>query len=261
MLGTLITPRVQRWLRNVRRTRILHIFTGACNLVNDQNEVISLVSPRIGPGPFTIVLESDGVVEVDVHQPVSIDGDRQILTVGSLVVDAGKALLWQPVPDWTQLRDADMAHWPPPTGLPPHLDAYLSQTITGVATNDSSMCLAGVEGLAGRGTGLTPAGDDVLMGIVYGLWVWYPSHPPRRSRQEWLEMIVETAVPRTTTLSANFLRAAAEGEAVRQWHDLVNGCSGAIDQILAIGHTSGADAWAGFVRASTTLNSRPAHHL
>ncbi|MEJ2749006.1 MAG: DUF2877 domain-containing protein, partial [Anaerolineae bacterium] len=93
---------------------------------------------------------------------------------------------------------------------------------------------------AGRGGGLTPVGDDVLLGVLYGLWVWQP-------RRDWMEMMVETAVPRTTTLSANFLRAAAAGEAVWQWHELVNGRAHAVTPILSIGHSSGSDAWAGFV--------------
>ncbi len=68
-----------------------------------------------------------------------------------------------------------------------------------------------------------------------------------------MDFILKTAVPRTTTLSANFLRAAAAGEAVWQWHDLVNGRSYAINQILAIGHTSGADAWAGFMSVARNM--------
>jgi hypothetical protein len=246
MLARLVTPRARQWLLNGRPARVLHLFNEVCNLVNDQNEVISLVSPRVGPGPFTVTVEGDFTAGLDARQAVSIDSARQILSVGSLVVDARGASVWRPKPDWARLRDADVAGWPSPHELPPDIHAYLEQTVKGIAVDDWSACLVGVEGLAGRGGGLTPAGDDVLMGVLYGLWVWYP-------RREWLEMILETAAPRTTTLSANFIRAAADGEAVRQWHDLVNGHPRAVDQILAIGHTSGADAWAGFAYTGHVL--------
>jgi len=61
---------------------------------------------------------------------------------------------------------------------------------------------------------------------------------------------VDTAVPRTTTLSAAFLRAAGDGEATIHWHDLADGRPGAMDRILAIGATSGRDAWIGFTTAA-----------
>lgn len=248
MLAKLIAPRARQWLRDGRPARVLHLFTEACNLVNDRNEVVSLVSPRIGPGPFTIVLENDFTAGLEAHQAVSVDDAGQRLAIGPLAVDIAEAAVWQPKPDWARLRDADIAGWPSPAGLPPGINAYLKQTVDGIAGDDPAICLAGVEGLAGRGGGLTPTGDDVLMGVLYGLWVRHP-------RREWMEMILETAVPRTTTLSSNFLRAAAAGEAVRQWHDLVNGRPHAVAEIISIGQTSGADAWAGFVHTGHALQA------
>lgn len=246
--GTVITPRALRWLRTGRPARILHLFAGVCNLVNDRYEVISLVSPRIGPGPFTIVFDGDFHVGTDANQIVTIDAAGQTLAVGSLVVDYEQAEIWQPLPDWTRLQDADVGVWAPPVELSTGLITSLKHTIAGIAAGDSSACRAGVKGLAGRGGGLTPAGDDVLMGVLYGLWVWYP-------HREWMDIILETATPRTTTLSANFLRAAADGEATWQWHDLANNCAYALAKIVSIGHTSGADALTGFVCTGSMLSA------
>lgn len=260
MIAQEVTPRAQQWLRNSRSARVLHIFEEVCTLTNERDEVISLVSPAIGSGPFTVVLAGEFTAGLAVDQPVALDSARQRLAVGPLVVDAGEAAVWQPRPDWSRLRNADITKWPPAAGLPAaglsaNINASLKLTVAGIIDNDTPACRAGVEGLAGRGPGLTPMGDDVLVGVLFALWVWYPSHLPR-SLQEWMELIVATAVPRTTTLSANFLRAAADGEAVWQWHELVNGRPQAIDRILAIGHTSGADAWAGFQYTGSVL--RPA---
>jgi hypothetical protein len=236
-----------RWLRAGRPARILHLLAGVCNLVNDRDEVISLVSPRIGPGPFTIVLDEDFHLETDDRQFVAIGDAGQTLVLGSMVVDMGQAMMWQPRPDWLRLRNGDLQACSPSVELAAELDKSLKQTLAGIVAEDTSTCLAGVKGLAGRGGGLTPAGDDVLMGLLYALWVWYP-------RREWMEMIVETAVLRTTTLSANFLRAAAEGEATWQWHELANNHCGAVAKIVSIGHTSGADALAGFVNSGRMLS-------
>lgn len=248
MMSNLITPRGRKWLRNGRTARILHLFDKVCNLVNDQNDVLSLVSPQVGPGPFALVLDGNFTAGLDVNQPVFINYAQRRLMVGSLVVDFGETAVWQPKPDWEQLQNGAVANWPLPSELSPDINAYLKQTIDGFAANDADACLDGIYGLAGRGGGLTPTGDDVLLGVLYGLWVWQP-------RRKWLKLIVDTAVPRTTTLSANFIRAAAAGEAVWQWHEFVNGRTGAISQILAIGHSSGAAAWAGFYHMTNILIS------
>ncbi len=106
------------------------------------------------------------------------------------------------------------------------------------------------ETLAGFGPGLTPAGDDGLMGILYGVWATQaqPDEP-------LLGRVVAQARSRTTTLSGAFLVAAAAGEAVQAWHELVEavgegegeGVYAAAKGILAIGDSSGACALAGFM--------------
>lgn len=246
MIAQEITPRVKQWLRDSRSARRLHLFAEVCTLANERDEVISLVSPAIGSGPFNAVLDGDFTAGLTGQEPITLDNARLALTVGRLVVECAGAAVWQPGPDWSRLRRADTARWPAAADLPPAIQQALKLTLDGILADDPLTCVAGVEGLAGRGSGLTPTGDDVLVGVLYGLWVWYPARR-RRPRQAWLRLILETAAPRTTTLSANFLRAAAEGEANWPWHDLVNGRPQAVDHILAIGHTSGADAWAGFM--------------
>jgi hypothetical protein len=103
--------------------------------------------------------------------------------------------------------------------------------------------------ITGLGTGLTPAGDDYLMGALYALWAM------GRADAGVMAAVVETAVLRTTTLSLAWLRAAARGEASMPWHLLVqaalagdgDGVETAVAAILATGASSGAAAWAGFV--------------
>jgi hypothetical protein len=103
--------------------------------------------------------------------------------------------------------------------------------------------------LAGLGGGLTPAGDDLLCGAMLAAWLAHPD-PAGFCRG-----VVETAVPRTTMLSAAFLHAAGRGECGAAWHRLLAAlAAGADDEIaaataavLAHGATSGADALTGFV--------------
>jgi hypothetical protein len=69
------------------------------------------------------------------------------------------------------------------------------------------------------------------------------------------------ALPRTSPLSAAWLKAGANGEAGEYWHRMFDAWSAgqtvALDEsirnILASGHTSGADALAGFSAAAILI--------
>ena len=101
--------------------------------------------------------------------------------------------------------------------------------------------------------GLTPAGDDFILGAVLAVWI---IHPPEIARVLAKE-VTDVAAPLTTSLSAAWLRSAGKGEAGVLWHnffdDLISADQTAIqvsiDKILSVGETSGADALAGFIGA------------
>jgi len=123
----------------------------------------------------------------------------------------------------------------------------------GIAAGDVEACREAAGALAGLGGGLTPAGDDFLLGALYALWATRPS----AQAAALAEAIAGSAIPRTARLSAAWLKAAARGEAGQPWHTLVGALAAddsrvldrAVHGILSVGHTSGADALAGFVLA------------
>jgi hypothetical protein len=108
---------------------------------------------------------------------------------------------------------------------------------------------AGAKQLAGLGGGLTPAGDDFLSGVM--LWTWL-AHP---DPQACCKALLEATASRTTRFSAALLRAAAAGQCSASWHRLlavlkreeVQHLAAAAEGVLSYGHTSGADALAGFL--------------
>ncbi len=104
--------------------------------------------------------------------------------------------------------------------------------------------------LGGFGAGLTPAGDDFLVGLMHALWA-------TRAEAEALALclvMAEAAVPRTNSLSAAWLEAASRGEAGEPWHELLEAIrqedhrilEDAVMRILPTGHSSGADALGAF---------------
>src|ERR1044072_7432474 len=99
-----LTPQVNNWLANTRQPRILHVFDCACNLLNERMEILSMVTPQIGNGPFNLVLEEDILLSeyLTIKSSISILGHQ--LTVGDLLVNIADAKLWSPCPDWEVLH-------------------------------------------------------------------------------------------------------------------------------------------------------------
>ena len=244
MKCTLLTPRVQRWLAETQKAHVLNRFDQVCNLVNDRGDTISLVSEDIGPGPFSMVLDRGfPLAEINAETTVSVDPFTRSLNIGRLRISTDQAGLWDSKPDWQKMKlsaQPFLTDSPLPAGEP--VD-HLARLVQGITNRRRQVCVEAAGRLAGLGSGLTPAGDDMLMGTLYAMWAWHPD-------RDLMRLIVDTAVPRTTTLSAAFLKAAADGEATIHWHDLADGRAGAMDRILAIGATSGRDAWIGFTTAA-----------
>jgi hypothetical protein len=119
--------------------------------------------------------------------------------------------------------------------------------VTGLRDGKREQCLEGARLLAGVGGGLTPAGDDFIVGVLLASWAG------GQTQGLPLQEIAEAVAPLTTTLSAAYVRAAARGECAIYWHRLFEAMvskydwSAEIRDLVNVGHTSGADALAGFV--------------
>jgi hypothetical protein len=129
--------------------------------------------------------------------------------------------------------------------------SLISNLSSSLVTNDISTAKSLAAKLAGLGQGLTPAGDDFLMGAIYATWIIHPHEIASTLAKE----IAEFAAPLTTSLSAAWLRSAGKGEAGILWHNLFNSLilpvsslESPVSQILSTGETSGADALSGFIR-------------
>jgi hypothetical protein len=115
--------------------------------------------------------------------------------------------------------------------------------------------------LLGRGPGLTPAGDDLLAGLLVGL------HHRSELRDPLAAEVARLARTRTTTLSATLLRHAAAGHAIPAVTAVADALAGAgqdgdleiaLDRLLRVGDTSGAALAWGLLRAAReAATSRP----
>ncbi|MEK6753726.1 MAG: DUF2877 domain-containing protein [Chloroflexota bacterium] len=136
---------------------------------------------------------------------------------------------------------------------------FSNSLISSLAIADLPSSLTTAKQLAGLGQGLTPAGDDFILGALLAAWI---IHPPEIARV-LAEKIAKTAAPLTTSLSAAWLRSAGKGEAGILWHKFfealshpISSLQSPISKILSIGHTSGADALAGFFGVCSAFKER-----
>jgi hypothetical protein len=112
---------------------------------------------------------------------------------------------------------------------------------------DRSGAAAAAARLIGLGPGLTPSGDDALVGIEAAL------HALARPSAGFLALALGDAEARTTDLAATLLRHAAAGEFAERLHTLLAVLLGsddesvpaAIERAVAWGATSGIDCLLG----------------
>lgn len=248
--------------------RVLGVHRRACNLIDDTGWIITVVLPMVGNGPFAVMIEdTPGIFErLKPHQPVR--ATRRTLTLGERQILLDRAAIWEPqLPRPARPLNLELmldliepyAVWPTfaEQSLLAERTAHLARQAAGQLMlalkqpQEMTALEAAVAKLAGLGSGLTPAGDDFLMGSMVALWLTKQPGP--------LTTIAEVAGSKTNTLSRAFLRAAAQGEFIEPWHALIHiwqqenqeSIINAIKWIARFGASSGLDALAGF--ANTLL--------
>lgn len=104
----------------------------------------------------------------------------------------------------------------------------------------------------GLGSGLTPSGDDLLLGLLLALTRWGPPPGLRFDTASFAKGLLSEAPQRTTALSAELLACAAEGQAderlVAALDALLAGTASpdsCAAGLLSWGHSSGCDALVG----------------
>ncbi|NCT22335.1 DUF2877 domain-containing protein [bacterium] len=115
---------------------------------------------------------------------------------------------------------------------------------------------ASVRPLIGLGSGLTPSGDDLLVGYLAGLWCAVRNS---RERTQFVTGLGETVIRLshlTNAISRTYLTHAARGQVSSRLADLAEAiCRGensdrllaAAESAMQVGHTSGMDAVTGLL--------------
>lgn len=199
-----------------------------------------LLAPGAGPG-----------------DPASV-GDGAI-TLGSLrvhvarVVDAGVPA---PLPPGSRRAVAE-ALAGPPDPVAERLDAARAELPRAALADLAAGEEAAVPALIGRGSGLTPLGDDVLAGWLATRVALGTPEPALAARA------TDTAPTATTALSATLLDCAVHGEVLPEFRTLLcaptsEAARAALARLVRVGHTSGAGhALGAALSLDTALDTAP----
>ena len=281
-----ITPAAQQWLAGTTHARLLNVFEHACNLINQNGAIMALATQLLPRAPFALQIEAadfQGLKPADAVQVVGTE-----LYLGHWRILTASAQLWNPVPNWATVRRAlttnpdlfdslsqqALATCPPGSLMElyraPGSNPVLKQSalgaanlVNGVRTRTLVLAIDGALQLAGLGPGLTPSGDDFIIGVMLAAWAGLYG----AAAEEFCVPLAQAAAPSTTTLSAAFMHAAARGEAMSPWHTLFaalacpDNLPAALRAVLKIGHTSGADALAGFIASCCWKDISISHQL
>jgi hypothetical protein len=255
--------------------RVEAAYPHACVLLLDDHGLVTLVTPTIGRLPRGVVV--DAPPEFTFGPDIAIGAIAAtrsgILRIrgAALAVDLRSAPLWRSPLGVLKIdgtRDS-VARALETAGTVLRQDgrselfvrlAGARLAILAAATRalDAAATEKAMSGLVGLGDGLTPEGDDYLIGYFAGLWACGGADRSRANfvlaLSGWLKRIALCA----GKTSRVYLEAAADGEVSERLFDLANSVAGGSDSAavnraaaaaLAVGHSSGACGVCGFLQA------------
>jgi hypothetical protein len=262
-------------------TRVIGVTSRGLFLLIDQR--VLFVSLENWRGPLTITLgRSIGqLCALDVGAAAVFSNNRLIFPATPIILSASATEVWHaPLPDMPpcpidRQRDS-MQHIArhviaraPDRGFGPLLSPLLDLPLSGplstdqvtvlsilhtlqlaVRAHDVPAVLASIDQLLGRGSGLTPSGDDCVLGLLLMLNRW-------QANRDWRKLnraVIDSAYRKTTTISVNLIECAAAGQADERLLNIVDGIvtgepgrEECADCALAWGSSSGIDALVGMV--------------
>lgn len=238
------------WYRLAAGEWLLHSrFTSAINYCRPDGELLTVFRYGKGIGPAGLVLSERHFAHfTDVKQVVKCEDG---LMANGQFIRIRRALRLRPsqgamrCPDLSSCRQLS-GLCGPLNQLQPcvQLQKALAQWFSGQTPD--------LHGLIGRGPGLTPSGDDMLMGMLAVLFA--SRHASQLLSRGFLPPADQLMLS-TTSVSCSYLNSARRGEfsspVLRVLRSLQTGRDPqpAIQRLLSVGHTSGADTLVGMVMA------------
>lgn len=235
------------------------------------------------PGPLTLNYEGDPVIFRNIENGSTLNYRPGFLEFSEpgISVSAARAMVWSPSPPpdkilsrdqrsrylaiiyelienaapnspivelFPYILDKNLEHIIP---APPYLSVLRSLQLA-CETEEELQTAQLLSAFLGLGKGLTPSGDDFVIGILLGVNRWTHSLPGKLDVKKLNSRIIPQARSQTTTISSNLIECACAGHAdVRLILALDGITSGNIAPEVCInllarwGNTSGFDSLTG----------------
>ncbi len=267
--------------------RVCASFRRSCHVQTLDGEVLCIAHAALGRGPLTVSVRLDvaGLQALGAVDGSPVVLEDQCLYVGPLVLVLANAAVWSPQhlgravdnlagerARWlaatiSQQVPADglgcllpfvegitKGQWTDAKGMTPLASlalTSLSNLVDGLLIGDVWCTNTGVTGLLGLGPGLTPSGDDLLVGLLLALHSGKAPAADSVSRA-----VVRHAPVMTGRISVSMLKQASLGLGSEASHAvimaLVDGCSSCevlqrAEVLTRVGHTSGWDTLVGIL--------------
>ena len=249
------------------RGTVLSVFPGAMYIAGAtaESDLLVVHDASHGHTPTSLLVDRRSLSTVEPGDAVA--GRAGYLRAGELIVDVRQAAVWTPrLPSATgpspealaQSHRAVLEHLPATAlqRLGPMPDVLMTVGDARDAVVESALMK-----VIGSGPGLTPSGDDALVGMLGVLYrVCAPSEAIASVIQ--LRRVVPDLLWRTTPISAHYLRLGLRGAFGEHLIDLLDTIAdglepgAAIERVLTVGATSGADALAGVALTLDMLADR-----
>jgi len=250
--------------------RVHSVFAQACNLACGDT-LLSVSAFGVGNGPTTLRLGRGAASDLREHFAAGerIDARRGSLRTRRVELAWARSRVWHPAAPGPSLPSARIEAHLHHARLrlsarramrPDVLDGAAAPVLAALGAAcralDLTSALRHADRLIGWGEGLTPAGDDFLVGLIVGLDALARGDEERRRFQGALAAAVAARTQRTTVLAAHCLRLACAGHHAEPLVELRNAllCAdddgaveAALHRALAAGATSGADTASGLL--------------
>jgi hypothetical protein len=258
--------------------RVHAVFTRAC-YVEQGESLLTVAVAGAGPGPMTLVLDADAAADLRGTfrrgDPVRCRGG--LMRTRGTTLDLRRAEIWRTPPARPALAADTMgaridvarerlaqARRTRQSVLEREAAVALGALVHACRDLDAAGAASPVARLVGWGEGLTPAGDDCLVGVCAALAALANGIAPRRAFVVRLQAMLDAGRARTTPIAAQCLALAASGDfggdvlrvvdAVRAEPD-ESAAHRTIDAVLGVGATSGADLVTGVLAGFDAWNS------
>ena len=269
------------------RAQVHSVFLRACNIETDSGELITLLTAGSGNLPHGIRCASPFAPlsqRLRPGQVAILEGATLRIPAADFVVDLSRAAVWNGtiaaaspgIRDQAshgalrELRETLRRHAPDEGVAPalfsscnPHsmleraLVARIAQTLPILArateTRDTGPVVAALSALVGLGAGLTPAGDDFIVGYLAALRSRSRGDPGTAALLDALAVPVGLLSLHTNAISRQMLLDALQGHFAERLIEVMRCVCGGGDvaaatrRALEVGHSSGADVLCGLL--------------